>query len=94
MDALDALREIVDRSGESGRGLAESMGRTSNYLHAIMYRGSKPRADTLAEVCAAAGCRLVVLDAATGEEVAEITAERRPPAGEEPPRGAGRGPRR
>lgn len=58
MDSLDAVREMLARSGVTPYRLALRLGRSPAYVSGMLRRGSVPSADLLAEMAAALGYKM------------------------------------
>ena len=73
MEAVDALRLAVERSGLTHRQLATRLGKGSSYVSRVLMRPNMS-ADTLASVASAANYRLelVPMDGGEGIRIGEI----------------------
>lgn len=58
MDTLQALTKMLDDSGTTPYQAAKAIGRGSSYVSGMVWRGSCPSADLLAQISTACGYRL------------------------------------
>ena len=58
MQAIEAIREIVDISGLTHRQIAQRLDKYDTFVSQILTRGRDPQASTLADVAHACGYRL------------------------------------
>ena len=61
MDAIEAMRLIIEASGKSGRQVAREIGRSDSFVSSSLAQGVCPRADTLAHVAHACGYELALI---------------------------------
>ena len=79
MDAIDALRVMVEASGMTHRQIAHRLGKYDAYVSQVLTRARDPQAATLADIARACGYRLdlVPLDGGAtitigGEELPDL----------------------
>lgn len=60
MNTLKAIEQMIEKSGTNKNALSVSMGKDRNTVNTMFSRGSIPRVDTLAKMCAAMGYRIVL----------------------------------
>lgn len=77
MNSVEAVRRMQATSGISGLELSRKLGRSPSYVSSTTSRGSDLRCSTLAEIAAALGYRIDLVEVETGERVGSI----------DPPRG-------
>lgn len=80
MQVDTCIRDMCAAAGVSMRATSARMGRAPAYVRLAGMPGASPALATVADVAAALGYRLDVVDAATGERVGTIAAPRRPQA--------------
>ena len=76
MRGIDAMRQMVDGSGLSQRGISVALGHAPTYISTLLAQGSSPSVDGLALVAAATGYRIEIVG--HGETLAigdEITSD-------------------
>ncbi len=61
MEASQALRELIARSGRKQTDISADIGRSYTYIGALLAKGATPKADTLAAIAAACGYRLALI---------------------------------
>ena len=61
MQAIEAIREIVDISGLTHRQIAQRLDKYDTFVSQILTRGRDPQASTLADVATACGYRLALV---------------------------------
>lgn len=61
MDTLQALTTMLDASGVTPYAAARALGRGSSYVSGMVWRGSCPSADRLAQLAHVCGWRLALL---------------------------------
>ena len=61
MDCEHIIRQISNDSGVSLRQMSIKIGQMDNRIANMLNRGSIPRADTMARICATCGFRLCVV---------------------------------
>ena len=66
MEALDAIKAMIDRSNASASDISRSMGRNWNFISNTLNRGSVPKADTLALIADACDYDLVLMSRSDG----------------------------
>lgn len=78
MDTRDVIRECAGQAGKSMYQISLDMGKTKQYMSALMTRKSTPQADTLARILATCGFALCAVphDAIT-DDMYEITQTRK-----------------
>lgn len=54
------IRHMIDKSGKTGVEVSGDIGRSGNYIWAMLRNGTTPRADLLASIAAACGYELVL----------------------------------
>lgn len=69
MQAIEAIREIVDTSGLTHRQIAARLGRYDTFVSQILTRGRDPQASTLADVATACGYRLELVPLDGGRSI-------------------------
>ena len=68
MKAKDALRSMLEYEGVSAAAVASAMGKSSKYLHPILYAGRIPQADNYAAICDALDYDLLARSRKDGQE--------------------------
>lgn len=61
MDAIDALRQIVDGSGKSRRAVSFELGKSENYLSSTIAQRGVPSCATLSSVARLCGYKLALV---------------------------------
>lgn len=69
MQAIEAIREIVDTSGLTHRQIAQRLDKYDTYVSQILTRGRDPQASTLADVATACGYRLELVPLDGGRSI-------------------------
>ena len=59
MQTLDAIEQMIRDTGQSKAGVSSALGKHRNFLSTTFYKGSVPQADTLANIAAVMGYKLV-----------------------------------
>lgn len=67
MQVNDAIDQMLDTSGMTKAGVSAALGKHRNYLSSTIYQGATPKIDTLANMAAAMGYKLVLVG--HGEEI-------------------------
>ena len=68
MQALQAVRTIIKKGGNTLESAALKCGRTGSYFSVMFSRQSIPRLDIMAEICDSLGWDLLVRDRSDGYE--------------------------
>ena len=62
MDTIEAIRQVVSRTGKSNRAVSELMGRSPGFINSVIEqskrKGGGVNSSTLANVANACGCKL------------------------------------
>lgn len=61
MQALDAIRRMVEASGKTSADVCREMGTAENYIRVTLSRKSVPKVDTFAEIAHACGFRVKIV---------------------------------
>ena len=69
MDALQALREIVDGSGLTHRQIARRLGRYDSFVSQTLSRSATPQLDTLIDVAHTCGYDLMLVPRDGGKAI-------------------------
>ena len=59
MDAIDVLKAVFEKEGIVGTKLSAAMGKSKNYISAVMSRGSDPHCETMATILDAVNYDLI-----------------------------------
>ena len=61
MDAINAIRVMIKRSGKRQTQVSEDIGRSYSYVGTVLAKACPPQVDTLAAIAAACGYRLALI---------------------------------
>lgn len=69
MDAREALRYIIERSGKPKTSISTALGKSQGYINAYLTVGRSPGVDVLASIASECNYDLVLVDRSTGDAI-------------------------